>query len=57
MIVARSSRTKIRCTPVCGPAPRLNFVSGCPSGWRITNETAVGLPGWIGADGSKSASS
>jgi hypothetical protein len=27
MIVARSRRTMIRWTPVCGPGPRLNWVS------------------------------
>ena len=56
MIVERSSRTKIRCTPVCGPGPRLNFVSGVPSGCWIVNETVTGLPGVTGPDGWKSTS-
>ena len=33
----------IRCTPVCGPAPRLNAVSGLPSGWRIAEREHGGL--------------
>ena len=53
MIVARSRRTMIRCTPVWGPAPCLYFVSGFPFGWRTTNETRTGLPATIGAVGVK----
>ena len=32
MMYARSSRTMIRCTPVCGPEPVLYWVSGLPFG-------------------------
>ncbi len=56
MIVARSRRTMIRCTPVWGPGPRLKAVSGFPFGWVIVNETRVGLPATMGADGSKPVS-
>ena len=46
----------IRCTPVCGPGPRLNWVIVVPFGSVILNETVVGLPGATGADGWKSVS-
>src|SRR4051794_9034701 len=42
------------CTPVCGPGPRLNDVSGFPFGCLITNDTFVGLPAATGAVGLKS---
>ena len=57
MIEFRSSRTRIRCTPVCGPAPRLYAVSGFPFGCSIVNETVTGLPACTGPDGWKFASS
>ena len=41
---------------MCGPGPRLNFVSGCPSGCRITNETVGRLARRDRAGGVKSAS-
>ena len=44
----------IRCTPVCGPGPRLNLVNVVPFGWVILNETRVGLPVATGAEGWKS---
>src|SRR3954471_25043222 len=50
----RSRRTKITWTPVCGPDPRLNDVSGFPFGCLITNETFVGLPAVTGPVGLKS---
>jgi hypothetical protein len=45
MIVDRSSRTMMRCTPVCGPAPLLYCVSGSPDGWRMKNEILSDFPG------------
>ena len=53
MRVARSRRTMIRCTPLCGPAPCLYCVSGFPSGWRIVNDTLVGVPACTGCEGVK----
>ena len=35
---------KIRCTPVCGPFPCLNFFNFVPSGWTIENAIGVGFP-------------
>ena len=68
MIVLRSRRTMIRCTPVCGPGPRLNCVSGLPFGCLIVNETRDRLAradragGWksgerVGARGAGSSGS
>jgi hypothetical protein len=57
MIEFRSSRTRITCTPVCGPGPRLYAVSGCPFGCSIVNESITGLPGCTGPAGWKFASS
>src|SRR3954454_22810008 len=54
MIDARSRRTKITWTPVCGPGPCLNDVSGFPFGCLITNDTFAGLPAATGAVGLKS---
>src|SRR5437762_1831743 len=45
MITARSRRTTIRCTPLWGPEPCLYCVSGFPFGWRIVNDTRVGVRG------------
>src|ERR671935_585900 len=56
MITPRSRRTTIRCTPVCGPAPRRYEVSGVPDGWRIVNEIRVG-PGRATRAGPKPESS
>src|SRR3954453_22618812 len=53
MIDARSRRTKITWTPVCGPDPRLNDVSGFPFGCLIPNGAFVGLRGVTGPVGLK----
>src|SRR3954470_4813173 len=50
---ARSLRTKIRCTPVWGPAPVAYWVSGCPLGCTIVNDTFTDLPVGTGPDGVK----
>src|SRR4051812_17645358 len=42
------------CTPVCGPGPRRNLVSGVPSACWIVNETVAGLPGSTLPPGAKS---
>src|SRR4051812_10680341 len=52
-MLARSLRTKIRCTPVWGPAPVAYWVSGCPLGCTIVNDTFTGLPVGTGPDGVK----
>src|SRR5436190_14687726 len=56
MIRDRSLRTRIRCTPVCGPAPVLYCVSGLPFGCSIRNEILVAIPGLIVPVGWKAAS-
>src|SRR5436305_11209513 len=53
MIVERSLRTMIRWTPVCGPGPRLYWVSDVPSGCRIVKETTVAVPARTACAGSK----
>src|SRR6476646_9664198 len=49
-----SRRTKIRGTPVCGPAPVRNCVSVAPEGCWIVNEILVGVAGRIVPVGLKS---
>ena len=44
MIEERSSRTMMRCTPVCGPPPVRNCVSTLPSGVRTARRSVV-VPG------------
>src|SRR6266702_3675148 len=56
MIVDRSRRTMIRCTPVCGPGPVRYCVSGAPEGWLTVNEIVVGACARTGAVGWKPAS-
>jgi len=55
MITPRSSRTTIRCTPVCGPAPRRYAVSALPEGCRIVNDSRAG-PGRAIRTGAKPVS-
>src|SRR6476646_11984625 len=50
---ARSLRTKIRCTPVWGPSPVAYWVSGCPFGCTIVNDSFTGLPAGTGPEGVK----
>ena len=56
MIVERSSATTITWTPVCGPGPVLNRVSGFPDGCWTVNPTVTGFPGAIPLDGDRSTS-
>ncbi len=53
MMYARSFRTMIKCTPVCGPEPVLYWVSGLPLGSSTVNVTVTGRPGVTGVVGAK----
>src|SRR6476619_1796973 len=48
---ARSLRPKISCTPVWGPGPVAYWVSGCPFGCMIVNDSFTGLPAGTGPEG------
>ena len=53
MIVERSVRTTITCTPVCGPGPVRYLVSVPPLGCAIWNAKSKGRPGSTAFVGSK----
>src|SRR5262249_28372673 len=48
---ARALRTKIRCTPVCGPGPGRERVIVLPSGGWVENESVNGFPAVTGPPG------